>query len=175
MLTIKTLTAVLAAAVATTATAATAAGCGDTGTTAAPASYRGEDCDPEDLRNYEDDCGYWDTSSGTFVLWYWVIPNVGGTRPPGWRASVPRGGSYTKPRNANTAAVPRPQKLPPGAAAPKAPAKVAPPAPRPGGNGNSGGSGGSGGSGRGGGYQAPAPKPAQPAPRLPAPPPKVGR
>jgi hypothetical protein len=49
-----------------------------------PTASSAEDCDAEGLAKFEDDCGYWDTTTGTFVYWYWVTPGYGGNTPAGW-------------------------------------------------------------------------------------------
>jgi hypothetical protein len=58
-----------------------------------------EDCDREDLRGHEDDCGYW-AADGAFVLWDWVVRDRTSRPPAGWRPSLPAGGSYDRPANA---------------------------------------------------------------------------
>lgn len=135
-------------------------GCGDEGQEApATVEYAAEDCDPEDLAGYEQDCGYWDGVSGDFILWYWVIPGLGGTAPAGWDASrnVPQSGTLTRPANAKLVPPKATQPKPPGAPAPKAPApRVVAPAPAA--------------------PRVNAPAPAAPArPAAPAPAPKVGK
>lgn len=101
--------------------------------------YRDQDCDTYEIRDRDDDCGYWD-ATGQYVLWYWVTPNLGGYRPDHWRPSVPNGASTVKPPNAKPYA-PSLQKPPPGAPparavtpprvnAPPPPARYNPPPPR---------------------------------------------
>lgn len=91
-----TTTAVLAAAV--TVAAVTLAGC----QVPPPDGYEGGagadtvDCDSEDLRGYERDCGYW-APNGTFVTWYWVSGTGTSYAPYGWSPRLPSRGSWTRP------------------------------------------------------------------------------
>jgi hypothetical protein len=75
--------------------------------------YTTEDCDAEDLANFEDDCGYWG-ADGVFVYWYWV-GSYGGYRPAGFSPYYPPGSHKTRPPNAKTSAKPTTQSRPKGA------------------------------------------------------------
>lgn len=78
--------------------------------------YSGEDCDADDIAEFDDDCGYWG-ADGTFVYWYWVGP-YGGYRPAGFSPYYPPGAHKTRPPNANTRTKPTTQSRPKGAPAP---------------------------------------------------------
>lgn len=80
--------------------------CGESETTSE------SDCDADDLREFDSDCGYWDTTSGAFVYWWWVKPGVGGTPPPRWTPKLPPNGSHRRPANADTSARPSVQTSP---------------------------------------------------------------
>lgn len=59
-----------------------------------------EDCDAEDLRNKEDECGYYD-EHGTFVLFPWIVAGKGGKPPKGQKAKPPAGVKQNPPKPAN--------------------------------------------------------------------------
>lgn len=56
-----------------------------------------EDCVADDLAEQDEDCGYWN-ESGTFVLYPWVVPGVGGKPPKGKHAKPPAGVKQNPPR-----------------------------------------------------------------------------
>lgn len=63
-------------------------------------------CDVEDLTHQEDECGYWD-DAGVFVLYPWVLPNLGG-RPPAGRHPVPPAGVRPNPPATYKPTTPKP-------------------------------------------------------------------
>jgi len=75
------------------------AACGDDGESDYVTTSVTEDCDVEDQRNYEDDCGYWESADGTeqrfgaqpgvtwiWIWWTWVQVGRSSTAPAGWRS-----------------------------------------------------------------------------------------
>jgi hypothetical protein len=77
-----------------------------------------EGCDAEDLANREAECGYYD-QSGTWVLYPWVVPGVGGHAPAGQHPRRPDRVVPTPPRATGKPAVtnrvptaPRPRRSP---------------------------------------------------------------
>lgn len=54
------------------------------------------DCDAEDMRKHERDCGYW-RADGTFETWDWVSGGGTSYAPYGWSPRLPSGGSWTRP------------------------------------------------------------------------------
>lgn len=49
-----------------------------------------EDCDAEDLRHREPECGYYDPN-GAFVVYPWIVPGAGGHPPKGSHPKPPPG------------------------------------------------------------------------------------
>lgn len=88
---------------------------------AAPADT--DTCDEAESYEYDDDCGYWEGSTGTAIwVWYpWVTPWSGGTPSPGTKPTPPPGTVTVAPPKTKPAP-------PPGKAKPAAPARPVNPA-----------------------------------------------
>lgn len=96
-----------------------------------------EDCDVEDQRNHEPDCGYRDRSTGIWFWYTWVVLNQRSYPPAGWRPPVgvpaPPKRTITIPKNKSrncamaglkpgpAAPAPKPPPAPPANKAPAAP------------------------------------------------------